>query len=66
MNTTVPTYEQDDLFKRDLARLSAAEQRRFYAAVKKMVYDIKEGQGFRKSLRENVFAQQQRAEPGHA
>jgi hypothetical protein len=47
----MPTYEQEDTFKRDLAHLSAEEKRRFYAAVKKMVHDLKEGQGFRKSLR---------------
>ena len=51
MNTIMPTYEQDDRFKHDLERLTADEKRRFYAAVKKMVHDLKEGQRFRKSLR---------------
>jgi hypothetical protein len=51
MNTSVPTYEQEERFKRDLERLTADEKRRFYAAVRKMVHDLKEGQGFRKSLR---------------
>lgn len=51
MNTSVPTYEQEERFKRDLERLTAEEKRRFYAAVGKMVHDLKEGQGFRKSLR---------------
>ena len=51
MNPNVPTYEQEERFKRDLERLTADEKRRFFAAVKKMVHDLKEGQGFRKSLR---------------
>ncbi len=51
MSTSAPTYEQDERFKHDLEQLTADEKRRFYAAVKKFVHDIKEGRGFRKSLR---------------
>ncbi len=51
MNTSVPTYEQESTFKRDLAHLSEDEKRRFYAAVKKMAHDLKTGQGFCESLR---------------
>ena len=51
MNTSVPTYEQEERFKRDVERLTTDEKRRFYTAVQKMVHDLKEGRGFRKRLR---------------
>ncbi|HEY7351072.1 MAG TPA: hypothetical protein VH599_22375 [Ktedonobacterales bacterium] len=47
----MPTYDRDESFKHDWERLSIVEQDRFIKTVKKMVYDLKSGQGFRKGLR---------------
>ncbi len=47
----MPTHEEEDRFLHDLDRLPEAHRERFYAAVKKMVLDLKAGQGFRKGLR---------------
>ncbi len=47
----MPTYEPEARFLRDWARLSEEDQDRFTIARRKMVYDLKAGQGFRKSLR---------------
>ncbi len=47
----MPTYEPEERFLRDWKRLTEEEQDRFTIARRKFVYDLKQGQGFRKSLR---------------
>lgn len=47
----MPTYEPEERFLRDWEQLTEEEQDRFTRARRKMVYDLKAGQGFRKSLR---------------
>ena len=47
----MPTYDRDPSFIHDWGKLSVAEQDRFIKAVKKMVYDLRSGQGFRPGLR---------------
>jgi hypothetical protein len=46
----VPTYDQTDQFKRDLATLSADERKAFKRAVEKFIEDLRSGK-FRRGLR---------------
>lgn len=50
-NTTMPTYEPEERFLRDWKRLTEEERDRFTIAPRKFVFDLKQGRGFRKSLR---------------
>lgn len=47
----MPTHEEDTRFLRDWASLSLEHHLQFAKAMKKMVRDLKAGQGFRKGLR---------------
>jgi len=47
----VPTFEWQALFDREWRALSAEQQRAFREAVATFVDDLREGTGFRKSLR---------------
>jgi hypothetical protein len=47
----MPTHEEDPRFWRDWALLPPDQRRQFAKAVRKMVQDLKVGQGFRKGLR---------------
>ena len=46
----MPTYDADERFNVDFDRLTPAQQRRFLAAVEKLVVDLRAG-AFRKGLR---------------
>ena len=48
---SVPTFEWQALFDREWRALSAVQQRAFREAVVAFVDDLREGTGFRKSLR---------------
>ncbi len=47
----MPTHDELEEFWRDWDRLSTAQKERFTTAIKKLVADLKAGQGFRKGLR---------------
>ena len=47
----MPTYDKVATFLRDWAALRPDQRRQFLEAVAKMVYDIKQGRGFRDGLR---------------
>jgi len=59
----MPTHEEDPRFWRDWALLSMEQHRSFAKAMRKMVRDLKAGQGFRKGLR-IVVGQPQAGERG--
>ncbi|HEY7355018.1 MAG TPA: hypothetical protein VH590_01085 [Ktedonobacterales bacterium] len=44
---TMPTYDVEDSFWRDWARLTKEEQRLFQLARRKLVHDLKQGKGIR-------------------
>ena len=47
----MPTHDEEATFWRDWARLSFSQRQRFYAALYKMVDDLKAKRGFRSGLR---------------
>lgn len=47
----MPTHDEEERFWQDWVTLSKAQRMRFRRAVKKMVSDMRSGQGFRKGLR---------------